>query len=319
MPRHLSLKAFATLCVAWGGLTAPIPTVAQPTRPASTLSKLALVVVMPEGEEVLDGGQKSRLESRLIQLVTRSGLSANGYGPSFALYPVVSVAESVVVEGGMQSITVTTLEVALFIKQVDNNLVFATINKRLKGSGSTLTQSINNAIGQLQPGAPEYEAFVTTGKKKILDYYQSQCGKIIQKADASARMNHFEQAVATLLSIPEETGACYATAQQKAVQLYQAYSDQHCAEVLLNAKTKLALNKYEEGLTLLASVDPTAKCYMEAKALVTKTESEVDASRRRAFNAALSLEKQRINAVRDIAKAYYESRPNTINYTVLIH
>lgn len=318
MPRHLALKAFAPLCLVWGMLTAPILSAAQPTPPAPTLSKLALAVVMPEGEEVLDGGQKSRLESRLTQLVTRSGLSASGYGPSFALYPVVSIAESGVVEGGMQNITVTTLEIALFIKQADNNLVFATINKRIKGSGGTLAQSINNAISQMQPGAPEYDAFIATGKKKILDYYQSQCGKIIQKAEASARMNNFEQSLATLLSVPEETGACYATAQQKAVQLYQAYSDQHCAEVVLNAKTKLALNKYEEGLTLLASVDPTAKCYSEAKALVTKTESEVDAGRRRAFNAALSLEKQRINAVRDIAKAYYESRPTTIKYTVLI-
>lgn len=302
----------------WGLVIGTLCHAAAQAPAAPSLGKIALAVVMPEDDAVLDGSQQQRLEGRLAQMVTRGGLSASGYGTNFALYPVVTVAETGVVEGGMQNMTVTTLEITLFIKQVDNNLVFATLIKRLKGSGSTLPQSIGSALGQLQPAAPEYEAFVATGKQKILAYYKTECGRIIQQAEAGARMNKYEQALATLLSIPEETGSCYTTAQEKAVALYKAYANQQCAEIVLQAKTRLALNKYEEGMTLLASVDPTSRCYAEAKAMATKTEAEVDAGRRAAFNASLSLEKQRINAVRDIAKAYYSSRPTTIQYNVLV-
>ena len=258
-------RALARPCLVLGVVLGALAPAAAQAPTAPTLGKMALAVVLPEADAVLDGGQRNRLEGRLTQMVTRGGLSASGYGTNFALYPVVTVAETGVVEGGMQNITVTTLEVTLFIKQVDNNLVFATLNKRLKGSGSSLTQSIGNALGQLQPAAPEYEAFITTGKQKILAYYKSECGRIIQQAEAAARMN-----------------------------------------------------KYEEGLTLLASVDPNSKCYAEAKAMATKTETEVDAGRRAAFNASLSMEKQRINAVRDIAKAYYSNRPTTIQYNILV-
>ena len=99
--------------------------------------------------------------------------------------------------------------------------------------------------------------------------------------------------------------------------IYKAYANQHCAEIVMQAKAQLALNKYEEGLTLLASVDPASKCFAEAKALANKTESEVDAGRRALFNANLSLEKQRINAVRDIARAYYSNRPS-VQYNILV-
>ena len=296
-----------------------VPVAAQrPAAPAPEIGKMALAVVLPDDSPELDDGQRTRLEARLTQLVTRNGLSANGYGANFALYPVVTVAETSVVEGGMQNLTVTTLEVALFIKQVDNGLLFATLSKRLKGSGSSKSQSIGNALGQLQPAAPEYEAFIATGKQKILAYYKSECGRLVQQAEASARLNNFDQALAGLLSIPVESGACYATAQQKAASIYKAYADQHCAEIILQARKELALNHYEEGLTQLASIDPSAKCYAEAKALAAKTDSEIDAGRRASFNASLSLEKQRINAVRDIARAYYASRPTTVQYNVLV-
>ena len=300
-------------------LASAAPVAAQsPAAAAPELGKMALAVVLPDDSPELDAGQRTRLEARLTQLVTRNGLSANGPGANFALYPVVTVAESSVVEGGMQNLTVTTLEVALFIKQVDNGLLFASLSKRFKGSGSSKSQSIGNALGQLQPAAPEYEAFVTTGKQKILAYYKTACGRLIQQAEASARLNKFDEAVAGLMSIPVESGTCYATAQQKAVSIYKAYADQHCAEIIMQARKDLALNHYEAGLTQLAAIDPTSKCYAEAKALAAKTDSEIDAGRRASFNATLSLEKQRINAVRDIARAYYSSRPTTVQYNLLV-
>ena len=36
------------------------------------------------------------------------------------------------------------------------------------------------------------------------------------------------------------------------------------------------------------------------------------------YNDNVSLQKQRINAIKDIAVAYYKSKPTTVNYTYLV-
>ena len=203
---------YLTLLAACGLLTLGT---AQAQTPAAGPNKIALAVVMPEESDVLDTGQLTRLEGKITQLVTQSGLSASGYGTNFVVYPVLTVVESAVVEGGMQNITVTTAELTLFVKQVENNLVFATLSKRLKGSGSSKAQSLGNAISQIQVADADYQKFIAQGKQKILTYYKTECGRLIQKAEASARMNKYDEALAGLLSIPEEVGECFATAKAR--------------------------------------------------------------------------------------------------------
>jgi hypothetical protein len=304
-----------------GMALAMCPGTAWAQAPAAATSaafgKIALAVVMPDNSDGLEPAQITRLEGKITQLVTHSGLSASGYGTNFVVYPVLTIAESNVVEGGMQNITVTTAELNLYIKQVDNNLVFATISKRLKGSGSSKALSLANAISQIQTTDPEYQRFIEQGKQKILAYYQSKCDDIIRQADASVRMNQFDQALALLVTVPAEATGCFTKAQGKAVAIYKAYSDQHCSELLLQAKGNLAANRYDEGLTLLSSIDPGSKCFTEAKSLMVKAEMEIDVNERKTFDAQLSLEKQRINAIRDIAKAYYANRPS-VTYHVVV-
>lgn len=283
----------------------------------AAFGKIALAVVMPDNSDALEPAQLARLEGKITQLVTRSGLSANGSGTNFVVYPVLTIAESSVVEGGMQNITVTTAELNLYIKQVDNNLVFATLSKRLKGSGSSKALSLSNALSQIQPADADYQHFIELGKQKILTYYQNKCDDFLRQADAAVRMNQFDQALALLLTVPAEAAGCFAKAQGKAVAIYKAYSDQHCAELLLQAKSHLAANRYDEGLTLLSSIDPSSKCFAEAKGIMANTEKEIDVNERKTFDSQLSLEKQRINAIRDIAKAYYASRPS-VTYHVLV-
>jgi hypothetical protein len=64
----------------------------------------------------------------------------------------------------MQNITVVTAELSLFIKQVDNNLLFSTISKSLKGSGSSKELAITNAISKITTNDPDFKTFIETGK-----------------------------------------------------------------------------------------------------------------------------------------------------------
>jgi hypothetical protein len=72
------------------------------------------------------------------------------------IYPKFAIYETNVVEGGMQNITVVSVELSLFIKQVDNNMLFSTISKQLKGSGSSKELAITNAISKIPTNDPDF-------------------------------------------------------------------------------------------------------------------------------------------------------------------
>ena len=91
-----------------------------PAQELSDIGKIPLAVLLPANSDALDASSISRLETKVAQIVTTSGLTSAGYTPSFAIFPIFTVTDAKEVEGGMQTITVVTAEISLFIEQVDN-------------------------------------------------------------------------------------------------------------------------------------------------------------------------------------------------------
>jgi len=289
------------------------------------IGKIALSVVMPENVAGLDVSQLSKLETKISQVVTISGLAASGYNNNFVIYPKFAIYESNIVEGGMQNITVVTAELSLFIKQVDNNLLFSTISKPLKGSGSSKELAITNAISKITTNDPDFKTFIETGKLKIIAYYESKCSDIIKKSDSYVKMQQYEQALGLLMSVPEEVSSCYNQIQDKAIEAYKAYQTQRCSELIQKAKTTLASNDYLGALNILSDIDPSASCFNEAQTIAKSAETKVNAEEKKQwdfqmkqYNDAVSLEKQRIEAIKEIAVSYYKSQPTSVNYNYIV-
>jgi hypothetical protein len=295
--------------------------------PQSTndIGKIALSVVTPENIDGLDASQLSKIESKISQIVTASGLAASGYNNNFIIYPKFAIYESNVVEGGMQNITVVTAELSLFIKQVDNNLVFSTISRQLKGSGSSKQLAITNAVSKIPISDPEFKTFIETGKSKIIQYYESKCSDIIKQSETLVKMHQYEQALGLLMTVPEEVSSCYNQVQDKAIEAYKAYQTQRCAEMIQKANTLLAGNDYIGTLDVLSEIDPSATCFNEAQKIAKLAEPKVDAEEKKhwdfqmkQYNDAVGLEKQRIEAVKEIAVSYYKSQPSSVHYNYII-
>ncbi len=289
------------------------------------VGKIALSVVMPENVDGLDVSQLSKLETKIYQIVTVSGLAASGYNNNFVIYPKFAIYESNIVEGGMQNITVVTAELSLFIKQVDNNLLFSTISKQLKGSGSNKELAITNAISKIPTSDSEFKTFIENGKTKIIQYYETKCVDIIKKSDSYIKMQQYDQALGLLMTVPEEVSSCYNQIQDKAIEVYKAYQTQKCAELIQKAKTSLAANDYVGALNILSEIDPSASCFNEAQTLAKTAETKVDAEEKKQwdfqmkqYNDAVSLEKQRVEAIKEIAVSYYKSQPTTVNYNYIV-
>ena len=134
---------------------------------SNEIGKISLSVVMPESMENLDDSQLSKLDTKISQIVTVSGLSDSGYNNNFVIYPKFAVNETNVVEGGMQNITIVSVELSLFVKQVDNNILFSTISKIIKGSGSSKELAITNAITKINTNDADYKSFIDKSKTKI--------------------------------------------------------------------------------------------------------------------------------------------------------
>jgi len=289
------------------------------------VGKIALSVVMPENVDGLDVSQLSKLRSKVTQICTKSGLSAAGYNQTFVIYPKFAIYSTDVVEGGMQNLTVVTCELSLYIKQVSNNLLFSSVSKQLKGSGKTKEVAITNAISQIPVSDKAFAEFVNEGKQKIIAYYEANCDDIIKKADSYSKMQQYEQALALLMSIPEEISSCHDKILTKSVETFKAYQNQHCAELLQQAKAKSAAQDYDAALNILAEIDPSSNCFKEQQTLMKSVENKVSAEVKKRwnmqvkiYNDAVALEKQRINAVKEIAVAYYKSKPTSVNYNYIV-
>ncbi|MDR1339542.1 MAG: hypothetical protein LBK58_05780 [Prevotellaceae bacterium] len=289
------------------------------------VGKIALSVVMPENVDGLTVSELSKLESKIIQITTKAGLSASGYNQNFVIYPKLAIYESNVVEGGMQNIMVVTIELSLYIKQVNNNLIFSSVNKQLKGVGKTTEIAVTNAISQIPVSDKNFADFILEGKEKILKYYEQNCNDIEKKADAFIRMQQYDQALGLLMSVPKEVSACYDKMLNKSIDTYKAYQNQQCAEQLQQARTLVAKMYYDEALSVLSEIDPSAECFTEAKTMVKSIESKVNAEYKKhwdmqvkIYNDAVALEKQRIDAMKKIAVSKYENQAKPVNYLYIV-
>ncbi|MEN9907595.1 MAG: hypothetical protein RLZZ540_736 [Bacteroidota bacterium] len=284
------------------------------------IGKISLSVIMPQQIENLNDTQLSKLDTKISQIVTTSGLSDSNYNNNFVIYPKLAVNETNVVEGGMQNITIVSIELSLFVKQVDTNILFSTINKTIKGSGSSKELAITNAISKIVTNDSDYKTFIEKSKTKIIQYYESKCSDIIRKSDGFVKTQQFEEALGLLMSVPDAV-SCYNQVQVKAIEAYKGFQKKNCTKQMQLAKNTLATNDYAGTLNVLSEVDPASPCFKESQDIAKTIENKVSTEEKKQwdfqmkqYNDAVSLEKQRINAIKDIAVSYYKSQTINVNH-----
>lgn len=292
---------------------------------ASDIGKIALSIVVPETDKELNDTQLKNLQTKVTQIVTNSGLAANSYDNQFVIYPVLTLNETNVVEGGMENITVVSAEFSLYIKQPSTGIIFSSVIKDIKGSGKNQQAAVSNLISKVNSRDTSFKSFIETGKSEILKYYANNCNSIVLKADNLIKLKEYEQAIAVLLSVPEEIAECNKRVQEKAVLALKLYEEANCKELILKAKTAIASREYERAGEYIVNVSSESSCYKEATALAANIESKLTAEEQRKWNfmkeryrSEQELEKTRINAVKEVAKAYYESQWSPVTYNMIV-
>jgi hypothetical protein len=295
-----------------------------PPSSSGGLGAIELGVVMPDAIEGLDNGQLSRLESKIVQIVTTSGVSASNYTVQFVIYPKFTVYETDVAEGGMQNVTVVTAELSLFIKQIDNGSLFGSMIKKIRGGGKNAQSALNNAITSISATDSQFKNFIAAAQKKIVQHYEAKCADLQKKAENLASMKRYDEAVGILAAIPSEV-SCWPQVQSRLIGLYKLYQDKQCVRDIQNAQIELAANNYTAALRLLSRVDPSSACFGQVQDIVKSIDPKVDEEDKRIWEAqmkiygdAVELEKHRMSAIKDVAVAYYQSKTSNVTYNYLI-
>lgn len=290
---------------------------------ADELGKISLSVVTPENSEYLNSMQLSKLRNKVLKIASSNGMSSSGFNSNFVMYPIFEVYDEELIEG-MENIFILDVEVTLVIKQVENNMIFSTFTTKIEGSGNNKSEAIVNSISQIPTKSSEVNDFVKEAKHKIIDYYEAQCQNIATQAETAAKKGDFQEAFAIIMAVPSEV-SCSQDLSDLSIRIYKEYQNKICKENMLEAQSRVSSGEYDAALDVLSDIDPSSVCYSEAKSTISKIESKVSAEKKQEWdfmlqrhNDEVSLQKERINAVKDIAVAYYKGKSRTYNYTVIV-
>jgi hypothetical protein len=271
---------------------------------------------------------KKTLETKLNQITTINGMGGSAVNPRFIITAVLNVETKDIIPGPPQLIA-QNIDVTLFVGDAITNTVFSNTVVSIKGVGTNENKSLIDAIKNINPKNKDITAFLEEGKNKIISYYTTQCDFIIKDAETLAKQEKYDEAIYKLALVPEVCKDCYFKTSEIVGILFQQKNDTDCKAKLAKAKLLWSgqqnQNKAEEVIEILSEVHPNANCFTDVSNFAKQIEAKLKVDEKARFKLALkkyndkiALEKQQINAYKEIAVEYAKNQPKTITYTNII-
>lgn len=286
------------------------------------VARISLTPVVPEQPDGMPQIAAEALNNKLQQIATSNGLGGIDYHGRFVLTAKITLGTKDILPGP-PPMHAYNMDITLYIADQVTKVVFSTTNIAAKGVGTNENKAYINGVNTINVNSPQLSAFIEKGKQKIVEYYNSKCDFIIKEALTLAQTDRYQEAIYTLMSIPDVAKNCYEDAMDAVPPIYQKYVDYMCNANLATAKAYWIANPNTEGANFvaqnLASIYPDAACYGEAQKLVSEIRTKIRKDEQRDWNFMLkvwddnvSLERQRIRAWRDIGVAWGNNQPRRI-------
>ena len=250
------------------------------------------------------------LYQSLTRMATENGLTTDAPTTPFVLTIHCDVLEKKNLPGPPIQ-TVYNLGITFYIADTYTQKKFSTEYIELNGVGTGEVKSYINAFNRINAKNGKIQSFISRGKKKMMNYYDSQYTNIIKEAQRLVSLQKYEEALALVLSIPlcskgGEEAATYG------LQLYTTYLGRMNLFLLNKAKALWAagqdLQTAYSVCAMLARIDPDAACYAEAEAFMKEVKgqvrSDIDFEMRQKYNDQVDLEKARIESARAVGVAF---------------
>jgi hypothetical protein len=289
--------------------------------------RIILNTYLPDNNAIPAEAKKA-LETKLNQITTINGMGGSAVNPRFIITAVLNVGTKDIIPGPPQLIA-QNIDVTLFVGDAITNTVFSNIVLSIKGVGTNDNKALIDVFKNINPKNKDLTAFLEEGRNKIISYYTTQCDFVIKDAETLAKQEKFDEAIYKLALVPEVCKDCYFKTSEIVGILFQQKIDTDCKAKLAKAKLlwsgRQNQNKAEEVIEILSEVHPNANCFTDVSNFAKQIEAKLKVDEKARFKLALkkyndkiALEKQQINAYKEIAVEYAKNKPKTITYTNII-
>lgn len=236
--------------------------------------ELSISVVVPIQMDGLSNSQLSKLESKILRMVSNYGIAGEGFTDKFIIYPKYEIYDHKIVEG-LQNVHVIDVELNLIVKEVRTGKVYSVYNKEITGDGYSKKEAITQSISQIKTRGEDIKEFLQNARTKILEYYRSNCDRLYNEANTMVKQKRYNEAIALLYPVPKEVGGeCYEKIQRKLDEAYDGYLNKTCEKNLVRAKAEISKNNNETALEILGSIETESNCHSSAQQLKARIEAK---------------------------------------------
>ena len=303
-------------------LLASITFAQEQTQTMDDAARIALSAYMDPSSSIPNNAKKT-LKDRMQKIITKNGM---GSAKNTRFIMTANVRELNLEKSETAPVIyIYNLEVNLYIGDGIDGTLFSSCSLEVKAAGDSKDKAYMAALKKIKASDPQYQTFINEGKKKIVDYYTAKCDFIITKAQAKAKNQDFDAAIAELMQVPDVCKECYDKCMAAAQPIYQEKINQEGVKLLAEARGVWSAGQdvaaAEAAAAILAQVNPQSSAFAGAESLNAEMAKRVKELDQREWDFMLKqqqdevdLEKASIKAIRDIGVAYGENQqPTTYN------
>lgn len=239
--------------------------------------RIILNSYLPENTSIPDEA-KSALINKLNQITTNNGVGGSQANPRFIISVSLNVGTKDIVAGPPQMIA-QKIDLTLYVGDAINNTVFSSFTIGIKGVGTNENKALIDAFKNLNTKNKEIQKFLEEGKKKIIEYYNTNCDFIIKEAQALVKLGEYDEAIYRLSVVPDVCHDCYFQCLDTLESIYQQKIDSDCRVKLKEARViwTTAQNPIgaEKTGDILSTISPMAKCQTEVTALINSIDNKL--------------------------------------------
>ena len=232
------------------------------------VSRIAIAPVIGNIPDMPASAERILL-NKMGQIASKNGMASAGN--RFIMYPHVSIMS--------QDITPTAppmhaynLDITLYIADNITQTIFSSTTIALKGVGKNPNKAYIGALKMLNYKRPEVKTFIQDGKDKIVEYYNSKCDFILKDAESLAGRKEFDEAIYTVMSIPDICKDCYMKGKDVAITIFKQKLENECMQNIADARAAKAQDDYDLAASYLSGILPDVSCYSDAQGLLKEIE-----------------------------------------------
>ncbi|MCQ2605689.1 MAG: hypothetical protein MJ204_03995 [Bacteroidales bacterium] len=309
---------------------------------ASDVRKIFIKAIQPEYDNIPEEA-RLLLENKMKKIVLANGLSDDGIYERFVLTAKINILSKDITPTAPPKVS-QKIEVTFFVGDVIENKIYGSTSIMVAGIGENENKAFIQAFQRINAQNPKIQELLTNSKHRIIEYYSSNCNKILTEAKNLQNSQQYDEAIAKLVSVPYVCEDCYTKANDEALNIYNEKINTECLILIQQAKsTWLVKRDYacgDSALTILSQINPKAECLPQAQDLIEQINNRLRAIeaaeaawrkeqwewKKKQYEDKLSMEKQQqadktmllsqaIGAIENIGVAFGKNQPQVKNTT----